>query len=85
MANARSLHRTLPENSVLGLYKTQYRNQNHGCERSRDIYVPPKSQNWAYSGLENKRFANTSRKKLWFILIFGGGGGGGGGEGGRGG
>ena len=45
MANARSLHRTnklrfeLPENLVPGLRKVQYRNQNHRCERSRDLHM----------------------------------------------
>ena len=47
-------HFELPENSVPRLHKVQYRNQHYGSERSQDIYVPQKTQNWAHSWLENK-------------------------------
>jgi len=30
-------------------------NQHYGCMRLRDLHTPPKTQNWTYSGLENKQ------------------------------
>ena len=60
MATARTLqqkykpHFELPENSVLRLHKAQYRNRHYSREVARLTHVSLKTQNQAYSGLENK-------------------------------
>ena len=83
MANARSLHRTfkprfeLPENSVLGLYKTETKTT---AARGRGTYIRgTENPELGIFRLENKRIANTSRKKVMTFLFFWGGVGVGGG------
>ena len=59
----------LPENSVPVLHKAQHRN----TLRQQDLHVifmPPKTQNWAYPGLENKGTAKYVQKYLWLYINF---------------
>ena len=47
-------HFQLPKNLVLRQHKLQNKSRHHSSERLQDSHMPPKTQNWVYSGLENK-------------------------------
>ena len=77
MVNTHSLqqkykpHFEFPRNSVPRLHKVDYRNWHYGSRGrgARLTYVPLKTPNWAYSGLENKQTASLEIFTIVFLLL----------------
>ena len=57
-----------PSKVTCWLHKAQYRCWHNSSERSWDLHMPPKTQNWEHSALENKR--TTKHDCIFLVVIF---------------
>ena len=57
-----------PSKVTCWLHKAKYRRRHNSSERSWDLHMPPKTQNWEHSALENKR--TTKHDCIFLVVIF---------------